>query len=66
MIRMLHTADWHLDAPLRNFTDLQRRELRASLLELPGKVKLVIQTPSVLMHETLLSMLERGSASPEA
>ena len=26
------------------------------LLELPGKVKLVVQTPSVLMHETLLSM----------
>ena len=38
MIRMLHTADCHLDAPLRNFTDLQRRELRASLLELPGKI----------------------------
>ena len=28
-----------------------------SLLELPGRVKLVVQTPSVLMHETLLSML---------
>ena len=26
------------------------------LLELPGKIKLVVQTPSVLMHETLLSM----------
>ena len=33
------------------------------LLELPGKVKLVVQTPSVRMHETLLSMLE---LSPEA
>ena len=28
-----------------------------SLLELPCRVKLVVQTPSVLMHETLLSML---------
>ena len=28
-----------------------------SLLELPGQVRLVVQTPSVLMHETLLSML---------
>ena len=28
-----------------------------SLLELPGRVKLVVQTPSVLMHEILLSML---------
>lgn len=27
------------------------------LLEMPGKVKLVVQTPSVRMHETLLSML---------
>ena len=26
------------------------------LVELPGKIKLVVQTPSVLMHETLLSM----------
>lgn len=38
MIKILHTADWHIDAPLREFTDLQRRELRASLLELPGKI----------------------------
>ena len=38
MIRILHTADWHIDAPLREFTDLQRRELRASLLEVPGKI----------------------------
>ena len=27
------------------------------LVELPGKVKLVVQTPSVRMHETLLSMM---------
>lgn len=38
MIKLLHTADWHIDAPLRNFTDLQRRELRSSLLELPGRI----------------------------
>ena len=38
MIKILHTADWHIDAPLRDFTDLQRRELRSSLLELPGKI----------------------------
>lgn len=38
MIKILHTADWHIDAPLRNFSDLQRRELRASLLELPGRM----------------------------
>ena len=38
MIKILHTADWHIDAPLRNFTDLQRRELRSSLLEMPGRI----------------------------
>ncbi len=26
------------------------------LLEMPGRIKLVVQTPSVMMHETLLSM----------
>ena len=28
------------------------------LLELPGRVKLVVQTPSVRMHDTLLAMIE--------
>lgn len=31
------------------------------LKELPGRLRLVIQTPSVLMHETLLSMLQMSS-----
>ena len=30
------------------------------LLELPGRLKLVVQTPSVMMHETLLTMLNRS------
>lgn len=33
-----------------------------TLLEMPGKVKLVVQTPSVLMHETLLAM--KGLTAP--
>nr|MBQ8245115.1 hypothetical protein [Oscillospiraceae bacterium] len=32
------------------------------LLELPGKLKLVVQTPSVLLHETILAM--RGISEP--
>ena len=32
------------------------------LLQLPGKVKLVVQTPSVLMHETLLAI--KGITAP--
>ena len=38
MIRILHTADWHIDSPLRSFTEAQRRQLRASLLDVPGKI----------------------------
>ncbi len=38
MIRVLHTADWHMDAPLRDFTGEQRRELRRAMLEVPGKI----------------------------
>ncbi len=30
------------------------------LLDMPGRIRLVVQTPSVLMHETLLSMLGRS------
>ena len=36
------------------------------LLELPGKVKLVVQTPSVLMHETLLAMTRRSAQTLRA
>ncbi len=36
------------------------------LLEMPGKVKLVIQTPSVMMHETLLAMKHITAPTLEA
>ena len=38
MIKILHSADWHLDSPLQGRTDAQTRLLRQSLLALPGKV----------------------------
>ena len=38
MINILHTADWHMDAPLRGFSPGQRRQLRAAQLALPGKI----------------------------
>lgn len=38
MIRILHTADWHIDAPLREFNEIQRRELRDAMLQLPGQI----------------------------
>lgn len=38
MMKILHTADWHIDAPLREFTDEQRRQLRSAALALPGQI----------------------------
>ena len=38
MIKILHTADWHMDAPMREFNEEQRRELRAATLRLPGQI----------------------------
>lgn len=38
MIKILHSADWHMDAPLRQFTDRQRKILRQEMLALPGKI----------------------------
>lgn len=38
MIKILHSADWHMDAPLRAFTSAQRIALRREMLALPGKI----------------------------
>lgn len=38
MIKILHSADWHLDSPMQGFTDVQREHLRRELLEIPGKL----------------------------
>lgn len=38
MIKVLHTADWHIDAPLREFTYEQRKFLRSAMLALPGQI----------------------------
>ena len=38
MIKILHTADWHLDSPLQGRPADQARILRRELLALPGKI----------------------------
>ena len=38
MIKILHSADWHMDAPLRQFPTGQRSFLRKKLLSLPGLI----------------------------
>ena len=35
-------------------------------MELPGRIRLVVQTPSVRMHETLLSMIRRSAQTLRA
>ncbi len=38
MIKVLHSADWHLDAPLGQFSPEQRKSLREKQLALPGLI----------------------------
>ena len=36
-LKILHSADWHLDSPLTGFSGEQRELLRKELLKIPGK-----------------------------
>ncbi len=38
MIKILHSADWHLDSPIQGRSPEQTALLRQSLLQIPGKV----------------------------
>lgn len=38
MIKVLHSADWHMDAPLRQFDEPRRKFLRQQMLAMPGKI----------------------------
>lgn len=37
-MKILHSADWHLDSPLQGFLPAQAEELRNALLGLPGRI----------------------------
>ena len=37
-LKILHSADWHLDTPFTGFTREQRSFLQAQLRALPGKI----------------------------
>jgi len=37
-MKLLHSADWHLCAPIQGLPEAQAQKLRASLLELPAKI----------------------------
>ena len=38
MMRILHSADWHLDSPLRGFAGEQTQLLRRHMLSLPDRI----------------------------
>ena len=37
-LKILHSADWHLDSPFAGFTQSQREYLKSELRKVPGKV----------------------------
>lgn len=43
MIKILHSADWHMDAPLLGRSEEQARSLRQALLEIPEKISSLCQ-----------------------
>ena len=43
MIKILHSADWHLDAPLAGFDAQRQQLLRRELLQIPGKIAALCQ-----------------------
>ena len=37
-LKILHTADWHLDSPFAGFTGKQREQLKQEQKKIPGKI----------------------------
>ena len=37
-LKILHSADWHLDSPFSGVSEEQRQQLRRDQLAIPGKI----------------------------
>ena len=37
-LKILHSADWHLDSPFQGFSESQRRFLKEAQRQIPGKI----------------------------
>ena len=37
-LKILHSADWHLDSPFAGFTEAQRQFLKQEQQKIPGKI----------------------------
>ena len=46
MIKILHSADWHLDSPLQLQTEEQSQSMRRALLEIPDKIAAICKDRS--------------------
>ena len=65
MIKILHSADWHMDSPIQGRTPEQSQLLRQALLRLPQQVAAVAMAQGCDMM-LLAGDLFDGPASPES
>ena len=64
-MKILHSADWHLDAPLQGRSEDAARLLRNALLELPGKIAAICRAENCDMM-LLSGDLFDGPYTPES
>ena len=43
-LKILHSADWHLDSPFQGFTERQRQYLKEEQRKIPGKIAEICRT----------------------
>ena len=67
MIKILHSGDWHLDAPFQGRTDAQAAYLRRELLKIPGKLAALCKEWGVSSENiVLLKELAACSGAPRS
>lgn len=64
-MKILHSADWHLDSPIQGKTESQRAYLRQALLSLPGKVTALCKAEGCQMM-LLSGDIFDGPSTPES
>ena len=64
-MKLLHSADWHLDAPLQGHSEKRTAQLREALLRLPYQVVEAARTQQCQLI-LLAGDIFDGPASPES
>lgn len=65
MIKILHSADWHMDSPIQGRTPEQTALLKQALLQLPGKIAAIAKAEGCQIM-LLGGDIFDGSATPES